>query len=194
MRPPETEEARRRAIAWAVAMTVDTPLAPDQYEGDLLEEYAQGRLTLDQVLGLLNSRVHHLLYHSRATEPLAPAQLAQLLAQAEAYNTQHDITGLLCYSSDGHFVQLLEGTEAAVQELFARIRQDPRHYHVVTLHEQAGPARRFADWRMAFTSTEPSTFKWLLSQLAPHSSQLPRPPQVVTDPHLQQLLDAFSKV
>jgi hypothetical protein len=60
-------------------------------------------------------------------------------------------TGLLCYC-DGYFVQLLEGPETAVLELYALIQCDPRHEQVETLHDEAGPTRWFADWRMALTT------------------------------------------
>ncbi len=42
-----TEAARRRAIAWATALTAGTPMAPHAYEAALLERYAVGDLTLD---------------------------------------------------------------------------------------------------------------------------------------------------
>ncbi|MGI4883944.1 MAG: hypothetical protein ACRYFR_03175 [Janthinobacterium lividum] len=51
-----TEAARRRAIAWAFAVTQGTALAPQAYEADLLERYARGELTLAQAIADLNGR------------------------------------------------------------------------------------------------------------------------------------------
>jgi hypothetical protein len=88
----ETERQRRRAIAWAIALTADTAWAPEAYESDLLECYALGELTIDQVLLQLANRaprptlVQHVLYRSRATHPFTSAQLTDLLEQARAYN------------------------------------------------------------------------------------------------------------
>lgn len=123
------EARRRRAIAWAMALTADTPLAPPAYERELLERFARGELDIDQVLQALDTQVQHVLYRSQAVRPFSSAHLTALLEASRAYNEAHDITGLLCYSA-GHFVQLLEGTTTEVYRLYARIRQDPRHHQV----------------------------------------------------------------
>lgn len=194
MQELESEAHRRRAIAWAIALTADTPLAPQQYEQELLEAYAQGQLTLDQVLAKLDSQVHHVLYHSQATQLFTRAQLAELLEQSRYWNEQHNVTGLLCYSHSGHFVQMIEGTTAAVHGLFTKIQQDPRHHSVVALSDRAGAARWFPDWRMAFTQVEPPDFYWLVSQLEAQNYHLDQPQLLITHSHLRTLLTAFSKV
>jgi hypothetical protein len=109
MKEPQNEAQRRDAVAWAIALTANTSLAPKQYEVDLLEQYARGTMSLDQVLESLEEQVQHLLYRSQALQPLTEDQLTDLLEQARTYNEAHSITGLLCYSSTGHFVQLLGG-------------------------------------------------------------------------------------
>ncbi|WP_161599620.1 BLUF domain-containing protein [Hymenobacter nivis] len=186
-----TEAARRRAIAWATALVAGTPLAPQQYEAELLERYARGELTLNQVLARLDVRVHHLLYRSRAVHPFSEAQLLNLLEQARTYNAQHDLTGLLCYSRDGHFVQVLEGEATTVHELFAHILRDGRHQQVTVLSDAAGPARMFSDWRMAFAQVEPAEFHWLIGYLEARR-QRPALPQIpIDDPHLVALLTNF---
>ena len=103
------EAQRRRAIAWATALTANTPLASQAYEQALLERFARGELDIDQVLQALDTQVQHVLYRSQAVRPFSSAHLTELLEASRAYNEAHDITGLLCYSA-GHFVQLLEGT------------------------------------------------------------------------------------
>jgi len=187
------EARRRRAIAWAMALTADTPLAPPAYERELLERFARGELDIDQVLQALDTQVQHVLYRSQAVSPLSSAHLTALLEESRAYNEAHDITGLLCYSA-GHFVQLLEGTTTEVYRLYARIRQDPRHHQVQTLHEAAEPSRFFADWRMAFVEVEQKEFFWLLTHLEARQHQLVQPQVPICDPHLLTLLEAFSRV
>jgi hypothetical protein len=196
MKESPTEAQRRRAIAWAIALTANTTLAPEQYEWDLLEQYALGKLKLNRVLDLLNKRVHHVLYCSHATQPFTQAQLTDLLEQSRAWNRQHQVTGLLSYTHDGRIVQLLEGPVEAVHALYSRIRQDARHYKVETLSDQAGSKRWFPDWRMAFTYTTPNDFAWLLSFLETRSQQGDAmPPTVpITQPHLLTLLRAFSEM
>lgn len=47
-------------------------------------------------------------------------------------------------------MQALEGEEAVVRDLFARISKDTRHHHVLTLAANEVPARQFPDWSMGF--------------------------------------------
>jgi len=186
-----TEAARRRAIAWATALVTDTPLAPQAYEAELLERYAVGELTLNQVLARLDQRVHHVLYRSQAAQPFTDGQLADLVEQSRAWNEQYDLTGLLCYGHHGHFVQLIEGDELAVHALFARILRDPRHRHVTALSDAAGEVRHFPDWRMAFARAEPAEFHWLIDALDARRQRLVLPHVPITEPHLCTLLRAF---
>jgi hypothetical protein len=196
----ETEGQRRRAIAWAIALTANTAWAPELYESDLLECYALGELTIDQVLLQLADRaprptlVQHVLYRSRAAHPLTSAQLTDLLEQARAYNQQHQLTGLLCYSSTGHFVQLLEGPAPEVHARYARIRQDARHQEVVTLSDQVGTTRWFSDWQMAYVGLDTQDYFWLIGYLDARLHHLVTPQIPVTDPHLLTLLDKFSQL
>lgn len=117
------------------------------YERELLDLYQQGKLTIDQAVDLPDASVYQILYRSRATQPFSEIQLQELLAWSRAHNTSLLITGLLLYS-DGRFVQVLEGPEAAVLALYARIQNDPRHSQVVTVRQGLCAERRFADWTM----------------------------------------------
>ncbi len=177
-------------MAWAVALTADTPLAPQRYERRLLARYQRGELTIDQVIELLDASVYQILYRSRATSPLSEAQLLELLDQARCYNAGHDLTGLLLYS-DGRFVQALEGPEAEVRALYARIQRDSRHRQVVTVSEGPGPHRRFAGWSMAFGQVPGPAVERVLGAV---QAQEPLPGPHLEDPHLQALLEAFGVV
>lgn len=193
MKDLQTEAQRRKAIAWAIALTAETHLAPDQYESDLLERYAQGLISLPHVLHLLDHRVHHLLYRSQAVVALSEADLTTLVEQSQGWNDTHDITGLLCYSS-GQFVQVLEGTAEDVHTLFAKIQRDKRHHSVQKLSDYATATRWFADWRMAFVGAEVHDFYWLLGYLEAKGHNLVRPQIPINSPHLITLLESFSNV
>lgn len=187
-----SEAQRRRAINWALALTTDTPLEPEYYERHLLEQYAQGALTLDEVLARLAQQVRHILYCSEAAQPFREAQLLDLLAEAQVHNEAHGITGLLCYSQ-GHFVQLLEGPAGAVNTLFDNIRRDARHQRVACLRDGAGPTRWFPDWRMALAQVNYREFYWLTTCLESRRSQVGWPRIPIREPHLLTLLHAFSQ-
>jgi hypothetical protein len=189
-----TEADRRRAIAWAVALTSETALAPDQYESELLEKYARGETTLEAVLHLLDTRVHHLLYRSKARMKISDSDLTSLVEQSQQRNKDYNITGLLCYCSDGHFVQVLEGASVDVHTLYARIKKDTRHTHVQALSDRASPTRWFADWRMTLVQTEPAEFHWLIGYLEAKGHNLIKPQMPITTPQLTTLLRQFSLI
>lgn len=176
---------RRRAVAAAVALTANTPLAPKRYEQQLLQQYQVGTLTIEEVIALLDASTYHVLYRSRATSAPTEAELQALLEWSRTYNAQQQLTGLLLYS-DGQFVQLLEGPEAAVRALYARIQQDLRHTQVVTLSEGPGPHRWFSEWSMAFGYVDAVALHHLSQAVeTQHPPALP-----IEDPHLQTLLHA----
>jgi len=89
-----------------------------------------------------------LIYRSRAVEPMNAQALDDLLTPARARNAAMQVTGLLLF--DGvHFVQLLEGPDAAVSRIFDAIQRDETHKNVVLLMRDHGPARRFGGDAMA---------------------------------------------
>ena len=90
-----------------------------------------------------------LVYVSSAIELFSSHDLLALLEQSRAKNVRAGITGLLLYK-DGNFMQLLEGPEAAVRELYAAIRRDARHHGIILLLEGTVEEREFPDWAMAF--------------------------------------------
>ena len=49
----QTQLLRRKAVAFGLALTRNTPLAPGLPEKQLLAAYIQGRLTLDEVVACL---------------------------------------------------------------------------------------------------------------------------------------------
>jgi hypothetical protein len=91
------------------------------------------------------------VYASAATVPFSEDDLAVLLAKSRRRNRAAGVTGLLVHAA-GQFMQVLEGPEAVVRGLLARIAADPRHTGVWVLAEERIPARRFADWAMGFRS------------------------------------------
>lgn len=51
---------------------------------------------------------------------------------------------------DGNFMQVIEGEEAMVRRVHARILQDPRHGGCITLLQGAIEAPAFPEWSMGF--------------------------------------------
>lgn len=86
-------------------------------------------------------------YASTAADTVTKAVVRSILYRARAHNAQADITGVLL-SAPQSFVQLLEGPTAAVEALYERINQDPRHTDVELLFCRPATSRVFPEWRM----------------------------------------------
>ena len=90
-----------------------------------------------------------LLYASRAVTEIDDAMIASILESSQKYNAEHGITGILCtYCKGNLFLQVLEGSRAAVNVLYATIVRDPRHRDVTLLDYAEIAERRFMNWRM----------------------------------------------
>ncbi|MDO7887940.1 BLUF domain-containing protein [Hymenobacter cheonanensis] len=176
---------QQRALEWAIALAT----APVQRATEQLTAYVQQ--LPEQPVPCQEPGVYHLLYCSQAVRAFGEEQLADLLEHSLAWNARYSITGLLCYGN-GHFVQVLEGEATAVESLFARIARDRRHHQVHVLSRGVGPARRFADWRMAFTKQHTHEFYWLITFLEAHHHRLLLRQIPVAEPQLATTLQGFS--
>ena len=89
-----------------------------------------------------------LIYLSRPASPQTAALTESILGKAHAWNTQNDITGMLC-EGQGVYLQVLEGQRAQVTSLYARIHADLRHKNLELLHCESIIKRRYSEWSMA---------------------------------------------
>ena len=90
--------------------------------------------------------LYHLLYQSYASEEFTGAELPLLLEQSSLENQAVDITGLLLYTPDGRFVQLLEGRKQHVLDVYERIMRDSRNHTCEVLMEGPWSKRSFTSW------------------------------------------------
>jgi hypothetical protein len=110
----------------------------------------QAELARATVSKIAPEAVFRLIYRSNSKIPPASldAELGNILRAARAKNAALGITGaLLLY--DDWFAQTLEGGEAAVRGLYARIAADPRHSSVQLSEEGTVASRVFSRWAMA---------------------------------------------
>ncbi len=89
-----------------------------------------------------------LIYLSKAVDAQTSELAESILRQAHAWNTQNDVTGVLCQGQDV-FLQVLEGERGKVTKLYARIHADPRHKDLELIHCENISQRRYGDWSMA---------------------------------------------
>jgi hypothetical protein len=89
------------------------------------------------------------VYASSAVQLFAPEELRALLETSRRNNAARGVSGMLLYK-DGNFLQVLEGREAAVRAIAAKIHHDPRHRGIITLTEGFENDYQFPDWSMGF--------------------------------------------
>lgn len=99
------------------------------------------------------SEIFHLVYSSKATSVISKNELEDILKVAREKNSAQEISGLLLHRS-GHFIQLLEGDENQVYQIYNRIKKDPRHKDVLILAEFHSQARLFGNWSMGSIQDE----------------------------------------
>ena len=80
-------------------------------------------------------------------------EVNRILLQSRRNNRKREVGGMLHFGN-GRFFQYLEGEADVVDRLFARIRDDDRHWDVRQLTRSALADRRFADWSMKFVVLE----------------------------------------
>jgi hypothetical protein len=92
--------------------------------------------------------MRQLLYVSNTSRDLAPGALNDIIVSARRNNLALGITGLLL-NIEGGFLQLLEGEERVLRELYARIGCDRRHWDLQLLLDREAQ-RAFGEWSMGF--------------------------------------------
>jgi hypothetical protein len=94
-----------------------------------------------------------LIYASKERpEYVLQLNLEQILVGSRRRNAEAGVTGILVHHG-GMFLQVLEGAEAAVRKIMARIEKDMRHYDIKILATvtKLGEQREFGDWSMEFS-------------------------------------------
>ncbi|SNC66142.1 Sensors of blue-light using FAD [Hymenobacter gelipurpurascens] len=134
--------------------------------------------------------IHQIVYISRFITLPTQEQLTELLVQARAKNHRLRITGILLYA-DGRVVQVLEGEEQVVRDLYALIRQDSRHHQVLTLVDMPVAGRQFPDWSMGFVAAMPEELRRITGYVDPENPLFPLPRARNASPALMQLLLNF---
>ena len=104
-------------------------------------------------------RLIQIIYISRST--FTPSGLtmniepnvARILGKSRINNRRNGLVGVL-YFGDGCFFQCLEGDEAVVDALYARLQSDNRHKDLKLFSRKQITALSFADWSMKYVPIE----------------------------------------
>jgi len=95
------------------------------------------------------SYLSRLYYASSATEDYSPMELGNILESCRHNNPPLDVTGVL-FLGNGFFFQCLEGPRKSVNQVYARILEDPRHKEVELLEFKEVGNRLFEEWSMKY--------------------------------------------
>lgn len=75
--------------------------------------------------------------------------VARILAKSRINNRKNGLVGVL-YFGDGCFFQCLEGETQAIDDLYAKLQNDPRHKDLKLLARKTIERRSFIDWSMKY--------------------------------------------
>ena len=89
--------------------------------------------------------IYSLAYISERTERMTLGQIRAIQEVSLKKNELHEITGLLVMDG-GIIIQILEGKEEVVRELYSRIKNDDRHTEVKLFSESWREYRRLTEW------------------------------------------------
>ncbi len=134
-----------------------------------------------------SEELHQIVYASSARFTSdAETENKAILESANRFNSTKNITGILLYRG-GIFLQLLEGRQADIEDLFYnRIKKDTRHNNVIELVKQPAKARLFPDWSMAYRSVSDLDVK-MINQVLSWSRMIKDPRAVAPDSIMEML-------
>ncbi len=114
--------------------------------------------------------MNYIIYVSAAVKLLDEHELSSILSASRKNNQARNITGMLIYG-EGTFIQVIEGEEDALNDLYKTIEKDRRHKHIIKLTEGVLNKRNFADWSMGFKSVKAEELTKLERYIDPKNHQ-----------------------
>jgi hypothetical protein len=97
------------------------------------------------------SNIIRLVYVSTAVDSVDMNEFKRILGTAQQNNERRDLTGMLAFNSKV-FLQGLEGSREAVNDLYAKLMRDPRHFNLMLLKYEPIEVRQWAGWSMGFAA------------------------------------------
>ena len=103
-------------------------------------------------------QLQSLTYTSLARLDLTGDDLVAIHQTARHRNALDGVTGLLIFNGT-HFLQVVEGVEAAIEDLLDRLRADSRHHQLEIRDRRDIDARSFPGWSMELARVETRYFE-----------------------------------
>ena len=99
-----------------------------------------------------------LTYTSLARLDLTARDIEAIHRTARDVNSIEGITGLLIFNGT-HFLQIVEGSPLAIDDLVERLRRDPRHSGIEIRDQRSIDERSFPDWSMELVRVSAGYFE-----------------------------------
>lgn len=90
-----------------------------------------------------------LIYASQPSSDFKPEDIEKILESARRNNSSKSVTGLL-YFKHKYFLQCIEGSRAAVNEIYQKILRDNRHDMQLIIEYKEAVERGFSRWEMGY--------------------------------------------
>lgn len=94
--------------------------------------------------------MHTICYVSSARSNITQDELTHIFNFTEDKNTSMNITGILLFES-GKFLQVLEGEESLLKNLFEKIETDSRHNNIFVILNKKSKRKIFANYASHFS-------------------------------------------
>lgn len=131
-----------------------------------------------------------LIYLSASAKLLNDDEISKILQQSQTNNRSLNITGVLLYCN-GSIIQVLEGDQQKVEDLYDVISQDQRHNNLIRLYSGQIEQRSFADWLMGYRTLSSKELSHL-HELMPFIKD-PLSPKTNSDGIVMAVLKTFYK-
>lgn len=105
--------------------------------------------------------LRQLAFASHARAGLRASETSEVIATSRSNNARDGITGVMLYTGES-FVQIVEGPDGAIAQLWRRLLLDDRHRGPTTLFDHPG-ARWYDDWRAGYVAeaiVAPLLMRW----------------------------------
>lgn len=102
-----------------------------------------------------NAMIYYIVYLSAGAWLYSDLDIADILTVSCRNNAARDVTGILLYH-EGSILQVLEGEQQTVKDLYQKIKKDERHKDVIQLVQGTCEERNFGDWSMSFKAVNNS--------------------------------------
>ena len=97
-----------------------------------------------------------IMYISQAATKIGaagiPSGLTEIYRVAQKHNKENSVSGIFSFRR-GHYIQVIEGDELRVNELYRKIKSDPRHRNITTLLDIRITERSFPNWNMKLVTS-----------------------------------------